>query len=101
MHSRKVVVPSVADIAPDTASEREVGDFRHDERQETLVEEGHESGGRSAEIPVACVERAAIESGALAIALRSEEHTSELQSLRRNAYAGLCLKKNKNNHKRE
>src|SRR3546814_10467279 len=27
---------------------------------------------------------------------RSEEHTSELQSLMRNSYAVLCLKKNKN-----
>src|SRR3546814_10731491 len=26
---------------------------------------------------------------------RSEEHTSELQSLMRNSYAGFCLKKNK------
>src|SRR3546814_6453564 len=28
-------------------------------------------------------------------AVRSEEHTSELQSLMRNSYADLCLKKNK------
>src|SRR3546814_10512319 len=28
---------------------------------------------------------------------RSEEHTSELQSLMRNSYAVLCLKKKKNN----
>src|SRR3546814_5588279 len=28
-------------------------------------------------------------------ALRSEEHTSELQSLMRNSYADFCLKKNK------
>src|SRR3546814_5825950 len=28
-------------------------------------------------------------------ALRSEEHTSELQSLTRNSYAGFCLKKQK------
>src|SRR3546814_7543423 len=27
--------------------------------------------------------------------VRSEEHTSELQSLMRNSYAGFCLKKNK------
>src|SRR3546814_5612692 len=31
------------------------------------------------------------------IALRSEEHTSELQSLMRISYAVFCLKKNKNN----
>src|SRR3546814_9157922 len=30
-------------------------------------------------------------------AVRSEEHTSELQSLMRISYAGFCLKKNKNN----
>src|SRR3546814_2497708 len=29
---------------------------------------------------------------------RSEEHTSELQSLMRNSYADLCLKKKKNNN---
>src|SRR3546814_1144183 len=33
---------------------------------------------------------------------RSEEHTSELQSLMRNSYAGFCLtKKKKNNEQRE
>src|SRR3546814_3314469 len=31
-------------------------------------------------------------------ATRSEEHTSELQSLMRTSYAVLCLKKNKNTH---
>src|SRR3546814_2341660 len=36
----------------------------------------------------------------LARALRSEEHTSELQSLMRNSYAVFCLKKKKNIHKR-
>src|SRR3546814_10205714 len=30
---------------------------------------------------------------------RSEEHTSELQSLMRSSYAVLCLKKKKTNHK--
>src|SRR3546814_3965963 len=33
----------------------------------------------------------------LTIALRSEEHTSELQSLMRISYAVFCLKKKKNN----
>src|SRR3546814_7475822 len=32
--------------------------------------------------------------------LRSEEHTSELQSLMRISYAVFCLKKKKTNHKR-
>src|SRR3546814_3370315 len=30
---------------------------------------------------------------------RSEEHTSELQSLMRHSYAGFCLKKKKRKHK--
>src|SRR3546814_10111232 len=34
--------------------------------------------------------------GTLAIQDRSEEHTSELQSLMRNSYAVFCLKKKKN-----
>src|SRR3546814_7689488 len=34
-----------------------------------------------------------------AVALRSEEHTSELQSLMRISYAVLCLKKKKKNKK--
>src|SRR3546814_8053676 len=46
--------------------------------------------------------RAAIGSRARQRALRSEEHTSELQSLMRRPYAVFCLKKktetNKNNH---
>src|SRR3546814_4582793 len=32
------------------------------------------------------------------LGLRSEEHTSELQSLMRNSYAGFCLKKKKHIH---
>src|SRR3546814_9448272 len=32
---------------------------------------------------------------------RSEEHTSELQSLMRNSYAVFCLKKKKQRHKRD
>src|SRR3546814_6044446 len=37
-------------------------------------------------------------SAAKASELRSEEHTSELQSLMRISYAVFCLKKNKNKH---
>src|SRR3546814_7165554 len=33
------------------------------------------------------------------ILMRSEEHTSELQSLMRNSYAVFCLKKKKKQHK--
>src|SRR3546814_4179086 len=35
------------------------------------------------------------------VAFRSEEHTSELQSLMRISYAVFCLKKKKNNKKQE
>src|SRR3546814_9404025 len=35
---------------------------------------------------------------AMAVVLRSEEHTSELQSLMRNSYAVFCLKKKKEHH---
>src|SRR3546814_7874253 len=38
--------------------------------------------------------KAAVKRG---IGVRSEEHTSELQSLMRNSYAVFCLKKKKNN----
>src|SRR3546814_2364354 len=36
----------------------------------------------------------------LEAAMRSEEHTSELQSLMRNSYAVFCLKKKTRHHKR-
>src|SRR3546814_2303834 len=41
----------------------------------------------------------AIEAGDAVYPLRSEEHTSELQSLMRISYAVFCLKKTKNNKK--
>src|SRR3546814_5352074 len=45
----------------------------------------------------AALERAVelLVAGAFGIGIRSEEHTSELQSLMRNSYAVLCLKKHK------
>src|SRR3546814_10816412 len=39
--------------------------------------------------------------GAVWTVLRSEEHTSELQSLMRISYAVFCLKKNKRTHRRQ
>src|SRR3546814_1319296 len=36
-----------------------------------------------------------------ALPLRSEEHTSELQSLMRTSYAVFCLKKKKNHHEQQ
>src|SRR3546814_5513562 len=43
--------------------------------------------------PAILLDRADLDARAADIARRSEEHTSELQSLMRNSYAGFCLKK--------
>src|SRR3546814_17915216 len=50
-------------------------------------------GGMLAEAKVQITQGAAIE---VDLRNRSEEHTSELQSLMRNSYAVFCLKKKKN-----
>src|SRR3546814_2084734 len=44
-------------------------------------------------IAVEMVHRSDYDTGTLEESLRSEEHTSELQSLMRNSYAVFCLKK--------
>src|SRR3546814_8574124 len=54
-------------------------------------------GQDASEATVAEAKAAAGATGALRVIKRSEEHTSELQSLMRNSYAVICLKK-KNNH---
>src|SRR3546814_1758550 len=48
--------------------------------------------------PVALIDRGAVKPWFIAVCLdsRSEEHTSELQSLMRISYAVFCLKKKKN-----
>src|SRR3546814_9710420 len=57
--------------------------------------------GTSALIAVSaarCIDRSSVvhtSSGALVSSIRSEEHTSELQSLMRISYAVFCLKKKK------
>src|SRR3546814_7099225 len=53
-------------------------------------------GGNSF-IATEMVAKAAPDGYSLMVAFRSEEHTSELQSLMRNSYADLCLKKKKTN----
>src|SRR3546814_9544822 len=56
--------------------------------------------GYSAPTPVTVMSQADIAAQAPAnISDRSEEHTSELQSLMRNSYAVFCLTKKKKNHK--
>src|SRR3546814_10051100 len=71
------------------------GGFRFGEgltRRRPGVDLGDDRGGHGA---------GAVESAALGqIALRSEEHTSELQSLMRISYAVFCLKKKKNHNER-
>src|SRR3546814_10000130 len=51
--------------------------------------------GRSSIIRKSWWTRHAAEFGSFIIATRSEEHTSELQSLMRISYAGFCLTKTK------
>src|SRR3546814_2684217 len=58
-----------------------------------LYGDGPQGGGAGAD---ACPSGAGGEGGRASA--RSEEHTSELQSLMRTSYAALCLQKQKNNH---
>src|SRR3546814_2115169 len=60
-------------------------------------------GERTAPSPVpvpasATASRPSLRADRCAPVVRSEEHTSELQSLMRNSYAVSCLKKKKNNN---
>src|SRR3546814_1789134 len=56
-------------------------------------------GGRLARDRLACAQRVHPPRGSGVPRVRSEEHTSELQSLMRISYAVFCLKKKKNNNK--
>src|SRR3546814_2506215 len=88
------VVPTTSD-APDTASEQQIGfaadNLNYDGDTEVVVAEGNVQ-----------MNREAIEMRADKVIwnrqtgqVRSEEHTSELQSLMRISYAVFCLKKKK------
>src|SRR3546814_7363066 len=78
--------------------------FEHDDRQEAFeeVDAGRRIVGGDFLGALACVRaglfaRHAVLAGSVFDrALRSEEHTSELQSLMRISYAVFCLKKKKN-----
>src|SRR3546814_8416243 len=60
-----------------------------------LGEVGHVSSHEH-EVPLNCLEiEAAVSDDSSGIVLRSEEHTSELQSLMRISYAVFCLKQKK------
>src|SRR3546814_7791009 len=54
-------------------------------------------GGKSENWHMEILSRSVGEEGRRRGGIRSEEHTSELQSLMRISYAGYCLKKNKTN----
>src|SRR3546814_2429783 len=56
---------------------------------------GAGGGGRAAAVPALRAQRGRDRDGRLAGAPRSEEHTSELQSLLRISYAVFCLKTKK------
>src|SRR3546814_1963172 len=66
------------------------------------AEQGAANGGQDRDLVVAAVGAGRIDQGHLALvaAGRSEEHTSELQSLMRISYAVFCLKKKKENYQR-
>src|SRR3546814_8937619 len=60
---------------------------------------GHHDEGKAVAV-VGCVpDAAAVEDPGIAAGRRSEEHTSELQSLMRISYAVFCLKKKNNTQK--
>src|SRR3546814_9831411 len=64
-----------------------------------FIDPGLAVGPQLAAMSVAMVAIATVLDSLYAV-LRSEEHTSELQSLMRISYAVFCLKKKKNLHKR-
>src|SRR3546814_10014654 len=61
-------------------------------RPALMVAQGPERHGGAAGPILLCVAALLLRAG------RSEEHTSELQSLMRNSYAVFCLKKKNNTH---
>src|SRR3546814_4668709 len=70
--------------------------IRQIERADDSWKEGAIQGGYWLRDPAPGAEAVLVYSGAIAPeALRSEEHTSELQSLMRISYAVFCLKKKK------
>src|SRR3546814_7575061 len=66
-----------------------------DERHRAVITEVQAGQARRNEASKAIGAAKAQKDEATAQALRSEEHTSELQSLMRNSYAVFCLKKKK------
>src|SRR3546814_9939690 len=81
-------------------AEMEVGDVRDAPHGSRLPQRRHQHAQRVRAYPVAqrrlhLRQLAVGRDAAVSYALRSEEHTSELQSLMRISYAVFCLKKKK------
>src|SRR3546814_9205582 len=66
-----------------------------DARQHGVVDDQHRRGGSGDELVQVGVGKAVVERHERRSRHRSEEHTSELQSLMRISYAVICLKKKK------
>src|SRR3546814_4336972 len=68
------------------------------QRSPAIIQRLHENVKRVSRAfsPIRCI--APIERGRGTVTARSEEHTSELQSLMRISYAVFCLKKKKKTH---
>src|SRR3546814_14276113 len=74
--------------------------FRSDESGATLAEGARFIAGLKSKTDVPSIEAAPMQAAAVTVAARSEEHTSELQSLMRISYAVFCLKKKKQKMKK-
>src|SRR3546814_4482708 len=62
---------------------------------DALVVEGMEAGGHIGPVSTSVLAQEILPEVAAEVPVRSEEHTSELQSLMRSSYAVFCLKKKK------
>src|SRR3546814_4213054 len=71
-----------------------------DESGATLAEGARFIAGLKSKTDVPSIEAAPMQAAAVTVAARSEEHTSELQSLMRISYAVFCLKKKKQKMKK-
>src|SRR3546814_7198939 len=109
--SSDLIEPTLfADVKPDdTIAQEEIfgpvlAVIPYDSEEEALEIANNSIYGLSAQVAAATNEEAyefakKIRTGTVSINNRSEEHTSELQSLMRNSYAVLCLKKKNIIHK--
>src|SRR3546814_7970566 len=81
---REPARPRIEHLARDIVPPRRIGHLLFEDMMHGLRDRGNRAAGIDEDRP--------------ALALRSEEHTSELQSLMRISYAVFCLKKKNNNN---